>query len=877
MQLDLAILRFVNLPWACPFLDNSARLLSELIPVLPVLAAAIWLLLTKGPRGRWLFWGLALLFFFTDWFTTQVLRDLIPRARPYQVLEGIRYWAGGGWHVSAEPLSAAISLSFPSAHAANSFGPALYFMRINRKVGWSLVGMALLVGLARVYMGLHYPSDVVAGFLWGGLCGWGIARLMTWAWERIEPLGRPWLFTSGIRYGIAIFLSFWAIGLFAYVPEIQDAIWQFSMAADGLLRGEWLLLPGNGLANLCTPSIIAVLFWVPWLPSWLAPSIWSLLSATMAVAVIFLVARLCGLNPLNKAFWWGFPMAAVLAAAYLYQGVAAFAPPLAALVGYWLLKRGDTTASAISWSFAVALDPTLLTLAAVLILQRRFWESLLMVCLAAVWFLLPDLLLPSNLGGSRTLDFLSKNLLHLEQFNSFVSNHWLGQPLWFAGGDDRLSRLFADWPLARAFVYDTVRVVFSLLGLLLAIRVRSLPTKVAAAFCVASLWSLVPGQAGLLLVLPCFLIGEAAFRQPSWIGCGSTRARQLWLLLVCLGFAVTTHLLLRPFASQDVAALVPPGLLPGGFLVALVLCKVWDGGLADWRFMAEGAFPRRPRVVFLTISVVIFAGLCLAWSWRVQSLDAGSREFVERAPLVAAAIIDQAQASQNFLPSEAPIPRIGGLRTDDSPCANPRVGGVDYRPWEKSWNIVYQLGGHESGRPWACLQYVGDNGRPYLDQRVWDAKWRRSHGYGRPLPRSLNRIWCVDLTGLRLPEPAVDAGSRELDGRPCRVRYRDGVHLGQVMGGKCAVGWGGKVIETSHFEIVELDPNAVWVPGSKEPPPLKTPWAGVTPDGGIQAPCRVRINDRLLLGKQVRGKCLVAWRGREASFTEFDVPLGREP
>lgn len=70
------------------------------------------------------------------------------------------------------------SLSFPSAHATASFAAATAMGRIEPRARGPLLGLAVLVGLTRPYLGMHYPSDVLAGAALGTVLG------------RIVPLGR---------------------------------------------------------------------------------------------------------------------------------------------------------------------------------------------------------------------------------------------------------------------------------------------------------------------------------------------------------------------------------------------------------------------------------------------------------------------------------------------------------------------------------------------------------------------------------------------------------------------------------------------------------------------------------------------------------------
>lgn len=72
--------------------------------------------------------------------------------------------------------------SFPSDHAAAAFAIALAVFAFSRRVGALFLAVAALIGVSRIALGMHYPSDVLAG----ALIGCAAALLVT-------HVGRPWI------------------------------------------------------------------------------------------------------------------------------------------------------------------------------------------------------------------------------------------------------------------------------------------------------------------------------------------------------------------------------------------------------------------------------------------------------------------------------------------------------------------------------------------------------------------------------------------------------------------------------------------------------------------------------------------------------------
>lgn len=90
-----------------------------------------------------------------------ILKNLVARVRPYEAVEGlIRI-------IEKQP-----DWSFPSGHASSSFAAATVIWLNHRKTGWPALVLAGLIAFSRMYVGVHYPTDVLAGAAVGVLMGW---------------------------------------------------------------------------------------------------------------------------------------------------------------------------------------------------------------------------------------------------------------------------------------------------------------------------------------------------------------------------------------------------------------------------------------------------------------------------------------------------------------------------------------------------------------------------------------------------------------------------------------------------------------------------------------------------------------------------------
>lgn len=166
-SVDLMIFYFFNHTISLPIMDKFFSIITSVNNWYIAYVILLGISWTKGGiRGKIGVIGVILLIVVSDQTGYRLLKEFFARPRPCDVLSDV-----------ITPIGCTGAFSFPSNHALNNFAAAFFFYKLFPKLKWVVFVTASLIAISRVYLGLHYPSDILGGALIGILFGYIFSEL----------------------------------------------------------------------------------------------------------------------------------------------------------------------------------------------------------------------------------------------------------------------------------------------------------------------------------------------------------------------------------------------------------------------------------------------------------------------------------------------------------------------------------------------------------------------------------------------------------------------------------------------------------------------------------------------------------------------------
>lgn len=104
--------------------------------------------------------------------TNVTLKNAVARTRPYELIDGLVLM-----------IEKQRDFSFPSGHTCASFAASLVYLKMMpKKYGVPFVILAALIAFSRLYVGVHFPTDVLGGLIVGIFSAWAALRIRS-CWE----------------------------------------------------------------------------------------------------------------------------------------------------------------------------------------------------------------------------------------------------------------------------------------------------------------------------------------------------------------------------------------------------------------------------------------------------------------------------------------------------------------------------------------------------------------------------------------------------------------------------------------------------------------------------------------------------------------------
>lgn len=172
-HLDKSLVLFLN-GFHSPFWDNVMWFLTKTKGSIAVYVLLVYAIFKKFKiKGLWVLLGVALVIVLADQTSVHLFKNVFERLRPSHnpdlagLLHHVNNYKGG-------------QFGFVSSHATNTFGVAAFLGLVfrNRTTGGLLFLWAAIVSYTRIYLGVHYPGDILGGALLGILIGYLVWLLL---------------------------------------------------------------------------------------------------------------------------------------------------------------------------------------------------------------------------------------------------------------------------------------------------------------------------------------------------------------------------------------------------------------------------------------------------------------------------------------------------------------------------------------------------------------------------------------------------------------------------------------------------------------------------------------------------------------------------